>query len=146
MEFKSLFLDYCGKIGRFEFSVRDDLTPIQIVYLVLRTKAMSTGNNFLGYLYHREIAISGVKTPPTNKFSQKSLRFLCRYTDTVTRKKYEFSIPCAKADFCVGNTDMVDLSTGAGLDLKTSFEECALSELGNPVVLDSVELIGRNSH
>lgn len=142
---RSYFRDYSRKIGSVRVFVNYGLTALQLAQVTNRIRNMSIGVNYEAWLITSEYILGGPSTPPTNKFAKRELKFRCHYTDTVNGKGYEFSIPCAKMDLVIANTDMVDLTTGAGLNLKTSFDAYCMSELENPVVLNSIELTGRNS-
>lgn len=142
---QSRFLDYSNEPSTAGVYVGDAITDPNALLLNAAIAGMSIGTNQRASVVVNRPVFSGASTPPSNKWAQRELKFLCRYTDTVTNKDYSFTIPCADADLVVGNTDMVDLSAGAGLTLKSRFDTHAVSELGNPVTLNSVELIGRSS-
>lgn len=142
---QSRFLDYSNEPSTAGVYVGDAITDPNALLLNAAIAGMSIGTNQRASVVVNRPVFSGASTPPANKWAQRELKFLCRYTDTVTNKDYSFTIPCADADLVVGNTDMVDLAAGAGLTLKGRFDTHAVSELGNPVTLNSVELIGRSS-
>jgi hypothetical protein len=142
---KSEFIDYSNERSSVETFVPDAILEADALDLNAAIAGMSLGTNKEAAIMVKNVILAGSSTPPSNKFAQRELKFWCKYTDTVNGKVYSFSIPCADAALVVGNTDMVDLSTGAGLDLKTEFDANCLSELGNAVSLNSVELVGRNS-
>lgn len=142
---QSRFIDYSNEKSTAGFYVADAITDVNALAVNAAIAGMSLGTNEVAAILYRNEFFTGVDTPPANKFAQRELKFLCRYTDNVNGKNYSFTIPCADAALVVGNTDMVDLSAGAGLALKTAFDTHGLSELGNAVTLQSVELIGRSS-
>lgn len=142
---QSRFIDYSNEPSTVGVYVPDAITNADALLLNTAIAGMSIGTNQRTSLVENRVIFQGVNTPPNNKFAQRELKFLCRYTDNVTGKEYSFTIPCADANLVVGNTDMVDLANGAGLTLKTRFDTHAISELDNPVTLNSVELIGRSS-
>jgi predicted ATP-grasp superfamily ATP-dependent carboligase len=142
---QSRFVDYSNEKSSVGVYVADAITEANALLLNAAIVGMSIGTNQDAAILMRNEIFTGVSTPPTNKWAQREIKFVVKYTDTVTGKQYSFSIPCADAELVVGNTDMVDLSAGAGLTLKTRFDAHAISELGNPVVLDSVMLVGRSS-
>lgn len=139
------FIDYSNEKSTAGVYVADAITEAHALALNAAIAGVSIGTNEAAAILVRNEIFTGVSTPPSNHWAQRELKFLCRYTDTVNGKQYSFSIPCADAALTVGNTDMIDLSVTNGLALKTNFDLYALSELGNPVVLDSVMLIGRSS-
>lgn len=141
----SEFIDYSNEKSTVGVYVADDITEAHALALNSAIAGMNLGTNKEASIQLKNVILAGSSTPPTNKFAQRELKFWGKYTDTVNNKDYSFTIPCADAALVVGNTDMVDLSAGAGLALKTNFDLYALSELGNAVVLNSVELVGRNS-
>lgn len=78
-------------------------------------------------------------------YATRKLKWLCRYHDAVTLEKLQLEIACPDMNLLTGNTDFADLSAGAGLAFKGDFElSCFARRTGNAVVLDSVELRGRN--
>jgi len=87
----------------------------------------------------------GSSAIPANKFAQRELKWLCKYTDNTTLDRFRFEVPCADASLLGTSTDFLDLSAGAGLALKTAFQAIARSKNGNAVTLNSVELVGRNT-
>lgn len=142
---QSIFIDYSNEKSAVAVYVADAITDANALLLNAGLTGMSLGTNQKASVLLNRKIFTGVNTPPSNKGAQRELRFLCRYTDTVTQKEYSFSIPCADFDLTGNNTDMVDLSAGPGLTLKTRFETHCVSELGNPVTLNSIELVGRSS-
>lgn len=139
------FVDYSNEVASAGVYVADGITDPNAMTLSDAILGVSIGTREKTVKTLSSVLDNGSQVPPVNKFAQREMRFLCRYTDSVTGKRYSFSIPCADANLCVGNTDMVDLAAGDGAVLKTAFETWAISELGNAVTLNSVELIGRNS-
>jgi hypothetical protein len=140
------FIDYSNEVATAGVYVDDAITDPNALILAGAFDGVSIGTREKTTKTLSSVIDGGSQALPVNHFAQRELRFLCRYTDNVTGKRYSFSIPCADAALCVGNTDMVDLTAGAGTTLKTAFELHAVSELGNAVTLNSVELIGRNSN
>jgi hypothetical protein len=139
------FIDYSNEKSTVGVYVADAILDANATTLAEAIEAVSIGTRGDVAVLERRVVDAGSVTPPLNKFAQRELKFLCRYTDNVNGKEYSFTIPCADADLVVGNTDMIDLGAGAGATLKTTFELYAISELGNAVTLNSVQLIGRSS-
>lgn len=142
---QSRFIDYSNEKSTVGVYVADAITDVNALALNAAIAGVSLGTNQDAAVLFRNEFFTGVATPPTNHFAQRELKFFCRYIDNVNSKEYSFTIPCADAALTVGNTDMIDLAAGAGLALKSAFDTHCLSELGNAVTLNSVELIGRNS-
>ncbi len=139
------FVDYSDEKSTAGVYVGDAITDPHAVLVSDAIEGMSIGTKGDTALLNRRVIDAGSITPPTDKWAQREIKFLCKYSDNSNGKEYSFTIPCADADLVVGNTDMVDLSAGAGLALKTNFDLYAVSELGNAVTLNSVKLIGRSS-
>lgn len=97
---------------------------------------VSLGTLVRSYLVQSVQKDVGSTTPPVNQFARRESRWVCKYTDDVTLKEYEFSIPCA--DLALATGDVLNITAGAGLALKNAFEGVAESELGNAVTLNSV--------
>lgn len=138
------FIDFSNEVAATQVYVADAITDPNAAALASAVDGLSIGTREKTTKHLSTIISGGSTTPPTNHFAQRELRFLCRYTDITTGKRYSFSIPCADADLA-NNADMVDLTGGVGATLKSTFEAQCVSELGNLVALNSVELIGRNS-
>jgi hypothetical protein len=141
----STFIDYSNEKSSVGFNIDDAITDAHAIDLNAAIAGLSLGTNQAAAVLFRNEVFTGVNTPPSNHFAQRELKFRCKYTDSTTGKQYSFSIPCADAALTVGNTDMVDLADTLPLALKTQFELYAVSEFGNAVTLDSIELIGRSS-
>lgn len=141
----STFIDYSNEKSSVGFAVDDAITDAHAISLNAAIAGLSLGTNQNAAVLLRNEVFTGVNTPPANHFAQRELKFRAKYSDTVTGKQYSFSIPCADAALTVGNTDMVDMADTLPAALKVEFELYAVSEFGNPVTLDSIELIGRSS-
>lgn len=139
------FRDYSNEYSTAGVYVADAITSPNAQTLIDAIEGMSIGTMAEGAVLRRTVVDAGSTAVPTNHFAQRELKFLCKYSDNVNGKEYSFTIPAADAAQTVGNTDMVSLESGVGAALKTAFDTHALSELGNAVTLNSVELIGRNS-
>jgi len=93
------------------------------------------------------------KTPGTNALpadpnAQVERKWLGRYHDTVTQKKYRFEIPTAElvTGRLLANSDFADLTDTNMAAFKTWFDGFARSPDSdvNAVVLDSMQHVGRN--
>lgn len=88
---------------------------------------------------------AGVVGVPGNAFAQREIKWLVRYTDSVTGKKYRFEIPTADLDLTTAGTDFMDLSSTEGAALVSALEAGIVSQDGNAVNIDTVEFVGRNT-
>lgn len=84
---------------------------------------------------------------PTNEFSQRELKWLVRYHDTVTQEKAKLEIPTADP---VGNmvvdSDFANLDSTNMASFVAWFEGFSRHPESNvnAVVIDSIQLVGRN--
>lgn len=85
---------------------------------------------------------------PTNQEAQREKKWLGRYHDTVTQKKYTFEVPTADltAVALLANSDFADLAVAPMSTFVTQFNAFARSPDSdtNAVVLDSMQFVGRN--
>jgi len=85
---------------------------------------------------------------PTAVTAQVERKWLGRYHDTVTQKKYRFEIPTAElvTGRLLANSDFADLTDTNMAAFKTWFDGFARSPDSdvNAVVLDSMQHVGRN--
>ena len=85
---------------------------------------------------------------PTNQEAQREKKWLGRYHDTVTQKKYTFEVPTADltAVALLPGTDFADLTVTPMSTFKTNFDAFARNPDSdtNAVVLDSMQFVGRN--
>ncbi len=83
--------------------------------------------------------------PPASAAAQREIKWLCRLTDAIDPMgNWSFEIGGADTSLLVLNSDIMDLTAGAGLALKTAIEANTVSRLGNAVVLAEAKLVGRN--
>jgi len=85
---------------------------------------------------------------PANQEAQREKKWLGRYHDTVTQKKYTFEVPTADltAVALQAGSDYADLAAAPMSTFKTNFDafaRCPDSDV-NAVVLDSMQFVGRN--
>jgi len=85
--------------------------------------------------------------PASSNFAQRENKWLVRYHEEGTSKKFVVSLPTADLDQHMDNSEFVDLTTGAGAAFKAAFEAVVVSpaDSGANVVVDSVQFVGRNS-
>lgn len=137
--------DYSGENSTITFPVADAITDLQITSLFGAADGMSIGNFGQSKLIIAADKDAGPGGNAANKFAQREMKFLCRYHDGTTLKKHTLELPAADAALLTGNTDFADLAAGNGLTFKTEFEVSVRApDTGNTVILDSVELVGRN--
>lgn len=80
----------------------------------------------------------GSQARPASQLAQKENRFVISFTDDVTGKRYSRSIPTADLTVMPSGSESVDLTSGAGLDIKTWIDANGESELGNAVTVTSI--------
>lgn len=84
---------------------------------------------------------------PVNVFAQRELKWLVRYHDTVTQEKATLEIGTADpTGVMLPNSDFADLSVNPMLAFVTEFQSFARhpESATNAVVIDSIQLVGRN--
>ena len=75
----------------------------------------------------------------------REIKFLIRYYDNTTLKRYVTSIPCAVATVAfIPNTDYVDLTDPAAAAFVAAHEAFAASPEGNPITILTIQFVGRN--
>lgn len=83
--------------------------------------------------------------PATSPQSQREKKWLLRYHDASTGKKYVVSVPNAKLSLLAANSEFMDKTLTEWTNLKTNFEAVVYSpDESNVVVLDSAQFVGRN--
>lgn len=138
-------IDYSGERSNAALPVDDAISDVNLTALFSAVDGVVIGNIDQATLNIQTPKDAGPGGNAANKFAQRELKWLCRYHDDTTLEKYTLEIPCADAALLTGNTDFMDLEAGAGLTFKTDFDtHCIAPRTGNEVVLDSVQLVGRN--
>jgi hypothetical protein len=80
----------------------------------------------------------------TNRDAQREKKWLARYHDFVTNKKYRVEIPCADLSILAPASDFADTANAAFIALKTAWELVVRSpDDNNLTILDSLEFVGR---
>lgn len=92
-------------------------------------------------LYDTAVAAA---TPPASVNAQRENKWLVIASDDVTGKVVSFEIPTADLTLLSGNTDLMDISAGAGLALKNAIEAIATSDVGNTITVNEVRFVARN--
>lgn len=85
--------------------------------------------------------------PASTPQSQREKKWLLRYHDATTGKKYVVSLPNAKLSLLAPNSEFMDSITPVTewTNLKAAFEAVVYSpDDSNLVVLDSAQFVGRN--
>lgn len=130
----------------------DTLTPANVADALTLAGNLKTAiaGICIGQLAHDEVVYERSiisNAPAASKLAQRENKWLCRYIDAVTSKKYSLSIGTADLTKVGANSEFVDLSTGPGAAFKTAFEAFVHSPdvPGNGVTLVSVQFVGRNT-
>lgn len=84
-------------------------------------------------------------TLPSSVYAQRELALRFLYTDTVTNKKYSYTVPAPDTSFIAAGTDEIPLSNLAIAAFITVVEANCVSPDGNPITHTGVRLVGRNS-
>lgn len=95
-------------------------------------------------VYQRNILGTG---PAASNLAQRENKWLLRYHDATTLKKFTVSIGTADLSLLPAHSEFLDIVTaGPGANLKTAFEALVVSpdDSSHSVVLDSVQFVGRN--
>jgi len=81
-----------------------------------------------------------------NAGAMRELKYLISYKDSVTFELYSMELGCAKADvYGQAGTDDVDLTQADVADFVTKFETTVETKAGNPAIVQSITLVGRNN-
>lgn len=113
--------------------------------LIAAVQGVTIGSNQKKEIvYARTILANG---PASSTAAQRENKWLCRYHDATTFKKFQLSLPCADLTKLASGSEFLSLAAGVGLALKTAFEAVVVSpdDAANATVLDSVQFVGRNS-
>lgn len=113
--------------------------------LMTAIQAVSLGNNQKKEIVYARTILGA--TPAASTAAQRENKWLCRYHDNTTFKKFVVSLPCADLTKLVSGSEFLVLTGGAGATLKTAFEAVVVSpdDASHSVTLDSVQFVGRNS-
>jgi len=139
------FTDYGGESSSVNLPVADAVLDADLTGLFNAIDGVSIGNAGQSVLNIHTAKDAGPGGNSSDPFATRKLKWLCRYHDGTTLDKHELEVPCPDMDLLTGNTDFADLSGGVGATFKTEFETSVNApKTGNAVVLDSVELRGRD--
>lgn len=87
-------------------------------------------------------------TAPADADAQREKKWLVSYHDTVTFARYNFEIPCARTDteaWFNSGSDELNLANTTVANWVTIFEANVVSPDYNPISIDSIRFVGRNS-
>lgn len=153
--------------SRVVFSIRDfsdeyssvafritDILPDGSNYAALRTEvvalhaaleAVSNGNVAKQTIIAEDDLLND--TRPISPYAQRELKWLVQYQDTVSMKKYTFTIPCALLTLMSdGGDDYADIvGITAWATLVTWLENWMQSPEGNAISVNRVSVVGRNT-
>lgn len=112
--------------------------------------ASSIQNLSLGVPQKSEIIIDRefLSTSPAGSTNaQRENKYLFRYSDNVTHKKFRMSYPVADLSKLVSGSEFIVLTSGVGATIKTDFEAIVVSpdDATHAVTLDSIQFVGRSS-
>lgn len=139
------FVDYDEEVSTATLRVADAETDANLTTVFDAVAGVSIGNPGQSTLVIAANKDAGSGVPPASAFAQRELKWLVRYIDSVTNRKYRMEIPCADANLLTGNSSGLDLTSGAGAALKSAIEARGLSQDSNAIVVSSVKLVGRNT-
>lgn len=85
--------------------------------------------------------------PAASQLAQRENKMLLRYSDGATLQKFTVSIGTFDLTTLPLHSEFLDLTAGAGLALKTAFDAIVVNPTvaANPVTLNSVQFVGRNT-
>lgn len=95
--------------------------------------AITTGNIVKSTLAVNRSVGADVPSPDVN--SQNEIVLMVKYVDTVTNKKYYFTVPSPDPAMRATNTDLVDTTNAVWTAAVATWEAGGVSELGNPIVI-----------
>ncbi len=81
---------------------------------------------------------------PASVEAQREKKWLVRASDDVTGKPVQFEVPGADLSLLLTNSDVMDISAGAGATLVTAIEAIVTSDVGNAVTVGDIIYVGRN--
>lgn len=82
-------------------------------------------------------------TPAADPYAQRESKWQVDLVDDVTQETSNFEIGGADLSLLSGNTELMDLTAGAGLALVTAIETNVRSRAGNTVTVVQVKHVGR---
>lgn len=144
-----LGLDYSDEATRIGVEMAD-MTAVNFdaqVTAILAVQVAIQGVSIIGFagVLYPGVDTPRETTPAALPAAQREFKFRCKLTDAINPLgNWSFEIGGADTALLVANTDLLDLTAGAGLALKTALEANCVSRLGNAVVLVEGKLVGRS--
>jgi hypothetical protein len=86
----------------------------------------------------------GEAQPSGDPDAQREFKWLVQATDDVTGRAVNFTIPTADVDQAEAGTGLLDISAGAGLNLKNAIEGVVLSQNGQAISVNRIVLVERS--
>lgn len=128
------------------------LTPASVANAVTLAGNLKTAINglIIGVFGKDEITYSREvlsNAPANSPLAQRENKWLVRYIDETSNKKYQCSIGTADLTKLGSNSEFLDLAAGPGLAFKTAFEAFAVppDDPSHAVKVISVQFVGRNT-
>lgn len=138
------YTDHSKELSTAKFPVADAISDVNITALFGAVEAITIGNSQqveLRLAVDKDVGVGGF---PAEKSAQREMKWLCRYHDATTLKKYTLEIPTPDFADTGANSDFMDLLAGDGAAFVVQFELFVIATLtGNATILDSAELVGR---
>jgi len=144
------YLDYSNESSSFTVSVteRDDANfDAQVTLadaLITATNSLTLGNLNNQFLSQGEWGIGSI---PSDVLAQRENKWLVKYEDATTGKKYNVEVPTAElaSGHLQTNSDEADLSDAEWVAFIAAFEAYAVApDTGNPVNFISARFVARN--
>jgi hypothetical protein len=107
--------------------------------------AALTGCNYTKRSVLANTIIEPNPVPPVDDTAQREIKALVNYVDTVLGTKLKIEIPGYNRVGLNANSDSIDLTQADWATFVTQFEANFVSKYGNPVVVVSAKMVGRNS-
>jgi len=142
-------LDYDGEKGSHGFKT-PELTAVNFAAQATLRSAYGIAvagicNGVLGQSEYGNVDFTG-NDPSNTPTDQRELKWMVRFLDTVNQKKGSIELPCADvAVLNPNNRGYANIGDAGPVDaFVTAFEAYALSQDGNAVEVQSIQLVGRN--
>lgn len=137
-------IDYGNEKSSVTLNVADAILDATITTLYGAVDGLTIGTLEKSMLKTSADKDAGSTTPPVNQYAQREIKWLVKYSDDVTGKRYSLEIPCADLSLLVAGTETMNVAAGAGAAFVTAFEANVLSPDGNAVSFISAKMVGRN--
>lgn len=144
-KYKIPTLDYNGDSSTIILPVADAITDPNITTLFTSVQAIILVNEGQTVLVTEANKNLGPGGKPANGEAQREKKWLCRYHDATTQKKYVLELPGADLSKLAPASEFLDITAGDGLTFKNQFDAFVVApDTANAVVLDEVQFVGRN--